>query len=67
MTATMLVSLLGQPRIFYQMALDGLLFKVFSKTNKNGVPHQVNQQKEIKIFVNFLENSRFFLYFMEFF
>jgi len=37
-TATTLVSLIGQPRIFFQMAQDGLLFEIFSKTNKKGVP-----------------------------
>jgi len=38
MTATTLVSLIGQPRIFYQMAKDGLLFQIFAKTNSAGVP-----------------------------
>jgi len=39
MTATTLVSLIGQPRIFYQMAKDGLLFQIFAKTNSAGVPN----------------------------
>jgi len=37
-TATTLVSLIGQPRIFFQMAKDGLLFQIFAKTNQNGIP-----------------------------
>jgi len=38
MTATTLVSLIGQPRIFYQMAKDGLLWQIFATTNKSGIP-----------------------------
>ena len=38
LTATTLCSLLGQPRIFYQMALDGLLWPIFAKVNRNKVP-----------------------------
>eukprot|EP01119_Soliformovum_irregulare_P004980 TRINITY_DN1623_c0_g1_i1.p1 TRINITY_DN1623_c0_g1~~TRINITY_DN1623_c0_g1_i1.p1 ORF type:complete len:546 (-),score=132.14 TRINITY_DN1623_c0_g1_i1:175-1812(-) len=38
MSATTLVSLIGQPRIFYQMAKDGLIFKIFQRTNVKGVP-----------------------------
>jgi len=38
MTSTVLVSLIGQPRIFLQMAKDGLLFKIFGKVSLNGVP-----------------------------
>ena len=41
MTATMLVSLLGQPRIFYQMSMDGLFPPMFSEVNKNGIPGKV--------------------------
>jgi len=38
MTATTLCSLVGQPRIFLQMAKDGLIFQVFGKVNeKSGV------------------------------
>jgi len=38
-TATTLASLVGQPRIFYQMSKDGLMFKLFSDVNpKTGVP-----------------------------
>jgi len=38
-TATTLVSLVGQPRIFYQMSKDGLMFKIFGKVNRRtGVP-----------------------------
>jgi len=38
-TATTLASLIGQPRIFYQMAKDGLMFPIFGKVNKKtGVP-----------------------------
>lgn len=38
-TATCLCSLIGQPRIFYQMAKDGLMFQIFGKVNeKTGVP-----------------------------
>lgn len=38
LTATTLCSLLGQPRIFYQMAVDGLLWPAFCKVNKHQVP-----------------------------
>lgn len=38
LSATTFASLLGQPRIFYQMADDGLFFSIFSKVTKNGVP-----------------------------
>jgi len=39
LTATTLVSLLGQPRIFYQMARDGLLFPQFAYlSNKRQIP-----------------------------
>jgi len=38
-TATCLASLVGQPRIFYQMAQDGLMFPIFGRLNKRtGVP-----------------------------
>jgi len=37
-SATTLTSLVGQPRIFFQMAKDGLIFSVFKKTNHKGVP-----------------------------
>eukprot|EP01114_Cavostelium_apophysatum_P013213 TRINITY_DN3144_c0_g2_i1.p1 TRINITY_DN3144_c0_g2~~TRINITY_DN3144_c0_g2_i1.p1 ORF type:complete len:580 (+),score=112.20 TRINITY_DN3144_c0_g2_i1:194-1933(+) len=38
-SATCLASLVGQPRIFYQMAQDGLIFPIFGKVNaKTGVP-----------------------------
>eukprot|EP01027_Heterolobosea_sp_BB2_P016803 GEZU01023873.1.p1 GENE.GEZU01023873.1~~GEZU01023873.1.p1 ORF type:complete len:480 (-),score=170.02 GEZU01023873.1:76-1515(-) len=37
-TATVLCSLMGQPRIFYRMAKDGLLFRFMSKLNKHNVP-----------------------------
>lgn len=38
-TATCLASLIGQPRIFYQMAQDGLMFPVFGRLHKKtGVP-----------------------------
>lgn len=33
LTATTLCSLLGQPRIYYQMAQDGLLFEPFGKVS----------------------------------
>jgi len=39
MTATTLCSLLGQPRILYQMANDGLLMKPFMRLNKHQVPY----------------------------
>jgi len=39
MTATTLCSLLGQPRILYQMASDGLLMKPFMQLNKRQVPY----------------------------
>jgi len=38
LTATTLASLLGQPRIFYQMALDWLLWKPFVKLNNSQIP-----------------------------
>jgi len=39
MTATTLCSLVGQPRIFLQMAKDGLIFPIFGKVNpKTGTP-----------------------------
>jgi basic amino acid/polyamine antiporter, APA family len=38
LTATTLCSLLGQPRIFYQMGKDGLLWPIFAKVNENQVP-----------------------------
>jgi len=37
LTASVLASLFGQPRIFFQMAVDGLLFKPFGWVNKRGV------------------------------
>lgn len=39
LTATTLTSLMGQPRIFYQMATDGLLFKFMLKLNKSKTPY----------------------------
>jgi basic amino acid/polyamine antiporter, APA family len=39
-TSVILVLLLGQPRIFYRMAVDGLLPKVFTKVHPNfKTPH----------------------------
>eukprot|EP01118_Nematostelium_gracile_P009396 TRINITY_DN3160_c0_g1_i1.p1 TRINITY_DN3160_c0_g1~~TRINITY_DN3160_c0_g1_i1.p1 ORF type:complete len:546 (-),score=126.59 TRINITY_DN3160_c0_g1_i1:29-1666(-) len=38
MTATTLVSLIGQPRIFYQMSQDGLIFSALGRLNKKGAP-----------------------------
>lgn len=38
LSATTFASLLGQPRIFYQMAADGLFFQIFAKLTKKGVP-----------------------------
>lgn len=38
LSATTFASLLGQPRIFFQMAEDGLFFKIFAKTTKKNVP-----------------------------
>lgn len=38
MTATTLCSLIGQPRIFFQMASDGLMFPLFARVNSKGVP-----------------------------
>jgi len=38
LTGNVLVSIIGQPRIFYQMSVDGLLFKAFECVNKKGVP-----------------------------
>lgn len=37
-TTTTLTSLMGQPRIFYQMAQDGLLFKFMLILNKKKIP-----------------------------
>eukprot|EP00126_Sphaerothecum_destruens_P001496 Sdes_comp14876_c0_seq1m3607 len=37
-TVVTLCSLLGQPRIFYAMAKDGLLFAPFARLNENQVP-----------------------------
>jgi APA family basic amino acid/polyamine antiporter len=40
LTSVILVSLLGQPRIFYSMSRDGLLPKSFAKIHpKHGTPH----------------------------
>jgi APA family basic amino acid/polyamine antiporter len=39
LTATTLTSLMGQPRIFYQMAQDGLLFKFMLKLSSNKIPY----------------------------
>ncbi|KAJ8326439.1 hypothetical protein BDV3_005961 [Batrachochytrium dendrobatidis] len=40
LTSVMLVSMLGQPRIFYSMAYDGLLPEVFSRMHaKTGTPY----------------------------
>jgi APA family basic amino acid/polyamine antiporter len=36
--ATTLCSLLAQPRIYYQMAIDGLLFRQFGQVSKRRVP-----------------------------
>merc|ERR1712000_145011 len=38
LSATTFASLLGQPRIFYQMAKDGLFFQIFAKLTSAGVP-----------------------------
>eukprot|EP01102_Stenamoeba_stenopodia_P017210 TRINITY_DN6137_c0_g1_i2.p1 TRINITY_DN6137_c0_g1~~TRINITY_DN6137_c0_g1_i2.p1 ORF type:complete len:609 (+),score=105.85 TRINITY_DN6137_c0_g1_i2:267-2093(+) len=38
LSATTLTCLMGQPRIFYQMAKDGLLLPAFLKLSKNKVP-----------------------------
>eukprot|EP01128_Nolandella_sp_AFSM9_P003793 TRINITY_DN1671_c0_g1_i2.p1 TRINITY_DN1671_c0_g1~~TRINITY_DN1671_c0_g1_i2.p1 ORF type:complete len:609 (-),score=89.75 TRINITY_DN1671_c0_g1_i2:89-1915(-) len=38
LTATTLSSLLGQPRVFFQMAQDGLLFETFGTVSARGVP-----------------------------
>lgn len=38
LTAATFTCLLGQPRIFYRMASDGLLFPLFKNLNKKGVP-----------------------------
>lgn len=38
MTATTLCSLLGQPRIYFSMARDGLMWPAFAKLNKHQVP-----------------------------
>eukprot|EP01125_Pyxidicula_operculata_P016105 TRINITY_DN5514_c0_g1_i1.p1 TRINITY_DN5514_c0_g1~~TRINITY_DN5514_c0_g1_i1.p1 ORF type:complete len:564 (+),score=83.34 TRINITY_DN5514_c0_g1_i1:48-1739(+) len=37
LTANVLSSLIGQPRVFYQMALDGLLFSPFTWINQRGI------------------------------
>eukprot|EP01104_Vermistella_antarctica_P009847 TRINITY_DN257_c0_g6_i1.p1 TRINITY_DN257_c0_g6~~TRINITY_DN257_c0_g6_i1.p1 ORF type:complete len:620 (+),score=131.42 TRINITY_DN257_c0_g6_i1:192-2051(+) len=37
-SATVLASLIGQPRVFYQMAEDGLLYKPFGWLSKGKVP-----------------------------
>eukprot|EP01127_Copromyxa_protea_P020573 TRINITY_DN6901_c0_g1_i1.p1 TRINITY_DN6901_c0_g1~~TRINITY_DN6901_c0_g1_i1.p1 ORF type:complete len:468 (-),score=70.21 TRINITY_DN6901_c0_g1_i1:176-1579(-) len=37
LSSSTLAGLMGQPRIFFQMAVDGLLFKPFSWVNSNGV------------------------------
>jgi APA family basic amino acid/polyamine antiporter len=39
LTATTLTSLMGQPRIFYQMAQDGLLFRFMLKLNSKKIPY----------------------------
>eukprot|EP01117_Protostelium_nocturnum_P015296 TRINITY_DN5911_c0_g1_i1.p1 TRINITY_DN5911_c0_g1~~TRINITY_DN5911_c0_g1_i1.p1 ORF type:complete len:572 (+),score=138.34 TRINITY_DN5911_c0_g1_i1:63-1778(+) len=39
-TATALASLVGQPRIFYQMAKDGLFFSIFAELDEKGVPRK---------------------------
>eukprot|EP01116_Phalansterium_solitarium_P020094 TRINITY_DN5825_c0_g1_i2.p1 TRINITY_DN5825_c0_g1~~TRINITY_DN5825_c0_g1_i2.p1 ORF type:complete len:586 (-),score=193.81 TRINITY_DN5825_c0_g1_i2:290-2047(-) len=38
LTATTLASLIGQPRIFFQMAKDGLFYKPFGTVSKNQTP-----------------------------
>ncbi len=38
LSVTTLASLLGQPRIFFQMAQDGLLFAAFGRVNKQQSP-----------------------------
>jgi amino acid transporter len=38
LTASTFTGLLGQPRIFYRMSVDGLLFPFFSKLSKRSVP-----------------------------
>jgi len=38
LTGNILVCLVSQPRIFYQMSVDGLLVSSFKKVNKKGVP-----------------------------
>lgn len=38
LTAATFTCLLGQPRIFYRMASDGLLFPLFKNLNNKGVP-----------------------------
>jgi amino acid permease len=53
MTATMLVSLLGQPRIFYQMAMDGLFPPFFSSINKNGIPGKVGKIRKLFMFLGY--------------
>jgi len=39
LTATTLTSLMGQPRIFYQMASDGLLFRFMLKLSSKKIPY----------------------------
>eukprot|EP00753_Platysulcus_tardus_P009009 PLAT1762.1.p1 GENE.PLAT1762.1~~PLAT1762.1.p1 ORF type:complete len:604 (-),score=320.92 PLAT1762.1:106-1875(-) len=39
LTATTLCSVFGQPRIFYRMAKDGLLFSAFASVSKNQIPY----------------------------
>ena len=38
LVATTLCSLLGQPRIFFQMAVDGLLWPLFKTVDSRGIP-----------------------------
>jgi amino acid transporter len=38
LSVTTLASLLGQPRIFFQMAQDGLFFSAFGRVNKQQAP-----------------------------
>jgi len=38
LAATTFATLLGQPRIFYQMAKDGLFYSIFGKLTSKGVP-----------------------------
>jgi len=48
-TATCLASLVGQPRIFYQMARDGLMFKIFfwKSTSQDGSSNVWNHHHRI--------------------